>query len=145
MATTCDKDSVRQAYELVRDDKSEVNWAVLKYDGNKIMVASTGSDYQEFLSNFSNSERLFGYLRMYTGDELSRRAKFALVTWIGSEVGAIKRAKVSIDKALVKDVISNFAVELATSDLADLEEESIKELLIKAGGANYGNGTAKNN
>lgn len=98
---------------------------------------------------------------MYTGDELSRRAKFALVTWIGGEVGALKRAKVSIDKALVKDVITvsfififfffifgffvqNFAVELATSDLADLEEERIKELLIKAGGANYGNGTAKN-
>lgn len=54
MATTCDKESVRQAYESVRDDKTEVNWAVLKYEGNRIEVASTGSDYQEFLSNFNS-------------------------------------------------------------------------------------------
>lgn len=26
MATTCDKESVRQAYESVRDDKTDVNW-----------------------------------------------------------------------------------------------------------------------
>lgn len=55
MATSCDKESVRQAYESVRDDKTEVNWAVLKYDGNKIVVASTGSDYHEFLSNFNST------------------------------------------------------------------------------------------
>lgn len=55
MATSCDKESIRQAYESVRDDKTEVNWTVLKYDGNKIVVANTGSDYQDFLSNFSST------------------------------------------------------------------------------------------
>jgi hypothetical protein len=43
---------------------------------------------------------------MCTGDEMSKRAKFALVTWIGNDVSALKRAKISIDKAVVKDVIS---------------------------------------
>jgi hypothetical protein len=43
---------------------------------------------------------------MNTGDELSVRAKFAFVTWCGRDVNAIKRAKLSIDKALVKEVIS---------------------------------------
>lgn len=43
---------------------------------------------------------------MITGDELSKRAKFAFVTWIGPSVSALKRARVSIDKALVKEVIS---------------------------------------
>ena len=43
---------------------------------------------------------------MCTGDEMSKRAKFALVTWFGNEVSALKRAKIPIDKAVVKDVIS---------------------------------------
>jgi hypothetical protein len=43
---------------------------------------------------------------MYTGDELSKRAKFAFISWIGSSVGALKRAKVSIDKTLVKEVVT---------------------------------------
>ena len=53
-----------------------------------------------------DDERLFGFLRMYTGDELSKRAKFAFIAWIGQSVSALKRAKVSIDKALVKEVVT---------------------------------------
>ena len=33
---------------------------------------------------------------------MSRRAKFAFITWIGPAVGALKKAKVSTDKAFVK-------------------------------------------
>ena len=43
---------------------------------------------------------------MFTGDEMSKRAKFALITWIGSGVNALKRARTSIDKSVVKDVIT---------------------------------------
>ena len=35
---------------------------------------------------------------------MSRRAKFALLTWIGSKVGALKKAAVSTDKAFVKEI-----------------------------------------
>ena len=35
---------------------------------------------------------------------MSKRAKFALLTWIGPAVGALKKAKVSTDKAFVKEV-----------------------------------------
>ena len=41
-------------------------------------------------------------------------------------------------------VLKNFAVEVSASDLSDLEESKIRELMIKAGGANYGNGERKN-
>ena len=50
--TTIDKDSVREAYDSVRDDKNEATWLVLRYEGNQIVVASSGSDFNDFLLNF---------------------------------------------------------------------------------------------
>ena len=44
-------------------------------------------------------------MRVLVGDEMSKRAKFVLITWIGPSVSALKRAKVSTDKAVVKTVI----------------------------------------
>jgi len=52
-----------------------------------------------------DDERLYGFIRVDTGDELSKRVKFVLVTWVGVNVGALKRAKMSIDKAVVKTAI----------------------------------------
>lgn len=39
------------------------------------------------------------------GDEMSKRQKFLFLTWVGPSVGVIKRAKMSTDKAMVKDII----------------------------------------
>ena len=36
---------------------------------------------------------------------MSKRAKFVLVTWIGPSVSVMKKAKMSTDKAVIKDVI----------------------------------------
>ena len=35
---------------------------------------------------------------------MSRRAKFAFITWIGPGVSPLKKAKVSTDKAFIKDL-----------------------------------------
>ena len=39
-----------------------------------------------------------------TGDEMSKRAKFVMVTCIGPGVSVMKKAKMSTDKALMKDI-----------------------------------------
>jgi len=137
------KEDIAEAYEDVRNDATETTWALLSYDENTIVLAGTGSDFEEFKSRFNDDERLFGFLRMTTGEEpnfKSKRAKFVLITWIGANVSALKRAKVSTDKTFVKAVLQNFAVEIQTSDIHDLNEDHIRSALVKAGGANYGMG-----
>jgi hypothetical protein len=52
-----------------------------------------------------DNARAYGYVRFETGDEMSRRAKFAFITWIGPSVSPLKKAKVSTDKAFVKKVV----------------------------------------
>jgi len=140
MATQVDKDSIVAAYEDIRDDSTDTTWAVIKFAENELLVDSTGTDYNEFQSKFTDDERAFGFVRMITGDEMSRRAKFALITWCGSGVAALKRAKMSTDKTLVKNIIQNFAVEIQSSEQDELSEEAVRKELIRAGGANYGTG-----
>jgi len=141
MAKIADREQLLEAYNDVRNDQSEVNWCCLKYDdSNQIVLESTGENFDEIKAKFENDQRVYVYLRLVTGDEMSRRSKFALVTWIGPQVSAMKKAKASTDKASVKGIFVNFAIETLVEDLHDFSEDKIRELLNKAGGANYGTG-----
>lgn len=60
-----------------------------------------------------------------TGDEMSKRAKFALITWCGNAVNPMKKAKMSLEKTEVKKVVETFSVEFQTSDLEDISLERV--------------------
>ncbi|TWW76297.1 Coactosin-like protein [Takifugu flavidus] len=225
--TQIDKEACREAYNQVRDDSTDVTWAVFKYEGTMIVPAGQGSDYEDFKrlctgdgSGFSRScrgggerglgkgtgrtrvtaapscapswagyalafktdlqmlshdlqpaqnrlqpkpataravqtlctvsrewerrgsdgrddARLFGFVRITMGDAMSKRAKFTLITWIGESISGLQRAKISTDKAMVKEVVQNFAKEFMFSDPRELDEDNIRTELKKAGGANY--------
>lgn len=79
---------------------------VMKFDGARIVCTATGEDFDEFKGHFTDAERGFGYIRIQMGDEMSKRRKFLFLTWIGPEVGVLKRAKMSCDKAIIKEVIN---------------------------------------
>lgn len=140
LPTSLDKDAIREAYEDVRSNLSDHEWAVFKFDGLKIVCSAKGQGFDEFCSEFHDDERAFGYIRIQMGDEMSKRSKFLFLTWIGPEVGVMQRAKMSTDKSIIKDVINNFAVELQVETSVDLDLEMFKAHLNKAGGANYGTG-----
>ncbi|XP_041651023.1 coactosin-like protein [Cheilinus undulatus] len=137
MSTTIDKEACREAYDQVRDDNTDINWAAFKYEGSRIVPAGQGQDYEDFKKLCTDDSRLFGFIRVTTGDAMSKRAKFTLITWIGENIGGLQRAKISTDKAQVKEIVQNFAKEFMLSDKRDLDEECIREELKKAGGANY--------
>ncbi|XP_005181888.1 coactosin-like protein isoform X1 [Musca domestica] len=140
MATSLDKDAIREAYEDVRSDLTDTEWAVFKFDGPRITCSVRGQCFEEFRQQFGDNERAFGYIRIQMGDEMSKRKKFIFLTWIGQDVGVIQRAKMSTDKAIIKDVLNNFAVELQAGVDNELDIELFREALNRAGGANYGTG-----
>lgn len=57
------------------------------------------------LSLPQDDARLFGFVRITMGDAMSKRAKFTLITWIGESISGLQRAKISTDKAIVKEVV----------------------------------------
>ena len=101
--------SVQSAYDEVRDDKNSTTFALITYsdDGKSVQVldGDKGESYDTCLARISDDMRCYVFLRVETGDELSKRAKFALLTFVGESVGALKKAKVSTDKADIKKVI----------------------------------------
>ncbi|XP_023705661.1 coactosin-like protein [Cryptotermes secundus] len=137
MTTSIDRDKIREAYEDVRSDNSETEWAVFKFEGTHIVCSAKGTQFEKFREQFADDERAFGYIRLQMGDEMSKRQKFLFLTWVGPSVGVIKRAKMS---TICLWLMSNFAVELQLENVNEFEIDHFREQLLRAGGANYGTG-----
>lgn len=120
-----DKEVIREAYEDVRSNLTDIEWAVFKFESTEIICAGKGSGFDEFQQQFSDSERAFGYIRIQMGDEMSKRSKFLFVTWIGAEVGVMQRAKMSTDKSIIKEIIS---VSLDAQKIYHLKQKYLSEL-----------------
>ncbi|KAG8190850.1 hypothetical protein JTE90_028345 [Oedothorax gibbosus] len=140
MASNVDKDGLRDAYQDVRADTSDTNWALFRYKGAQIIHDQSGENLEELQQLLADDDRAFVFVRVAAGDELSKRQKFVLLTWVGPSVSTLKRARVSIDKALVKSVIQNFAVELQVETPDELSMDYLRAAVDKVGGANYGTG-----
>jgi hypothetical protein len=59
----------------------------------------------DLASRFADDQAQYAYIRVISGDQESRRTKFIFISWCGESVGALKRAKMSVHKASVKQVI----------------------------------------
>ncbi|CEP15766.1 hypothetical protein [Parasitella parasitica] len=134
--------AISDAYEDVRNDKSETNWAFFDFaDGkpDRLQVAGFGNGgLSEFVEKLKDNVAGWGYLRMnLSNDEYSQRVKFVLVPWCGDQVGVMRKAKLSVQLTEVKKVITSFHVEMPASSTKDLTEDDIMNKLRRAGGANY--------
>jgi hypothetical protein len=141
LATSVDKEKVLEAYnDVMSDAKAEINWAFFNYTESKIGVKAKGKEFADFKAHFTPDDRGFGYIKIMTGDELSKRSKFVFCTWIGPNVSVMKKAKMGTDKAFVKEVIQNISVELQPEGLNEVDAGYFEAECRKAGGANYGTG-----
>jgi len=140
MATAVDKDAIKEAYSEVMADNNGIEWATFIFKDNKLGVTAKGSQFSEFKTQFGPDDRGFGYMKVMTGDEMSKRSKFVFCTWVGPNVSVMKKAKMSTDKALMKELIQNLSVELQVENANEFTMDHFKAEVDKAGGARYGTG-----
>jgi len=137
--------AIEDSYNDVRSDHTPTTYSVIGYEGNsnKLVVQHTGQgDWNEFTSHFKDNEAQYGYARLIT-DQERKSSKFVFVAWVGSGVSVLKKGKISVHKASVKEKWKEFAVEKLADNIGDLEESEVLQQVIKAGGANYGTGKAR--
>ncbi|KAI0052137.1 ADF-like domain-containing protein [Auriscalpium vulgare] len=133
---------INEAYEDVRSSKSDTNWLLVDYESDrsdKLLLTQTGSGgLAELQEQFDPSKASYAYARItYSNDKESQREKFILITWIGSGVKVMRKAKISVHAADVKSVLRVFSIEVPARDKDDLKEDPIVVRLRKAGGASY--------
>ncbi|KAF5389630.1 hypothetical protein D9757_004172 [Collybiopsis confluens] len=157
---------INDAYLDVRDDKKETKWLLLDYksdDSDKLTLTQTGTGgLDELREALDDARASFAYIRVsYNNDKESVREKFVLVVrrrgsspsavfvfsfrltlmsfkWIGPKCKAVMRkAKISVHSADVKQVLRVYSIEVAAREKDDLSEDPIVKRLRKAGGASY--------
>ena len=131
--------SAQQAYADIRSDANPATWVYLPYaDANTVTAGASGNGgFDELAAHFKDNEVAYGYYRTTTGDNESKRAKFVFVAWAPDAAPVMRKAKLSVHKANVKEVFREFAIELLASDRVDLDPERVQAAVVKAGGANY--------
>ncbi|EPT02305.1 hypothetical protein FOMPIDRAFT_1022924 [Fomitopsis schrenkii] len=133
---------IDEAYLDVRSDKTDTNWLLADYESDrsdKLQLTSTGSGgLEELREHLDDSKASFAYVRVqYANDKESKREKFILVVWIGPGCKVMRRAKISVHAADVKQVLRVYSLEVPAREKDDLKEEPIIVRLRKAGGASY--------
>jgi hypothetical protein len=136
--------AVAPAFASLKDMKSSNNWLALGLVGktNKLEVVGTGAEGLSSLSAALPEDRVvFCLLRVIGADVqanvTSNREKFVYISWIGSKVGVMQRAKVGMQSKLVQSyfVGVSLAVVMDASEHKDLELDGIARRLLACGGA----------
>jgi len=134
-------------YQDVRNDTTPTDWCLFGYssDGKAIEPINKGEDGLEGMkSNLDESKCFFGFLRVTSGDEESKRAKFVFITFGGTRAPVLRRAKMSVHKDSVHKVIKDYAITVHAESVNELDFGQILATVKKAGGADYSGSITKN-
>jgi len=134
--------AISEAYQDVRSDKTATNWLLINYVSERadtLKLTATGEGgLNELTTKLKAEDCGFAYARVeYANDKESKRVKFVLITWIGSKVGVMRKAKVSVHAAPVKRLLSSYSIDVSAGEQNEVDEEHIVTRLRKAGGASY--------
>ncbi len=108
---------------------------MLGYDGPaKLVVQGTGSGgVSEAVAQLKEDQCQYGFLKIVIkADDDTTRTKFVLFSWAGAKASALKKGKMSVHKAAVKSIYTDFAVEVHATSAEDLAEATLVGLIKKA-------------
>ena len=95
----------------------------------------------DWLATLKDDEVIFSLLKMTMGDRESKRPKFVMVTWIGTSVGVMSKAKAGMHGATVKEFIGQIHNEIQEDEKDLLTFDIIRKKVKSAMGADYDMGS----
>jgi len=130
---------VINAWQAVRNDKESANWILVGLSDSEkdtaILVGSGTGGLSEFMDSVVEDKVLFGVFRVTAVDQDSRRAKFIYVTYAGSGVGILKKARVSTQKPQFENFFKGVHVSVQANEKSDISQEDLIQKLNASTGA----------
>ena len=111
--------------------------------GNKSLLTlkASGESHDDLLAQLDDGHIHYIFVRIGTGDEMSKRSKFVLIYWVGEKVKPMRKGSVSTHKSFVKEVVTDYALELTATEPSDLAHELLVGKLNKLS-VSYGANTS---
>ncbi|KAK2952079.1 putative cofilin/tropomyosin-type actin-binding protein [Blattamonas nauphoetae] len=142
-----DEETIAEAVKAIRDDSSQTDLIVLGYDTEKqnaITLIHSGGDGFDGMKSYMQPEFMgYALLRLISGDAESKRTKFVFVSFSGEKVSLVKKGKMGTHVSEVNNLLGYSHISIQASTPAELDLDSIKATLKKAGGADYDTGSNK--
>lgn len=133
---------VIESWNQVLDDNSPTNCMLCcdKNNEKRYTVLYTGCNgLNEFKSKLDDNYVIYGGFKVLgidkRGSVVSTRSKFIFVTWVGSKVKLMTKAKVGMIKSEMHNIFRGTHIEFYCTQLDDLNEEEIVKKLRSSGGA----------
>ncbi|XP_050552380.1 uncharacterized protein LOC118277566 [Spodoptera frugiperda] len=98
------KNRIDELYAIVKEGKEDDSNP--SADPQEVESCHSGFSCSSKVLLMTLFRRIIFECKLQMGDEMSKRKKFLFVTWVGPNVSVINRAKMSTDKAIIKDIIS---------------------------------------
>jgi len=136
--------AIKPAFDTLKDMKSPVNYLVLGIVGksNKLEVKATGEEgLSSLAASLTDDGVAFALLRVIGADVqanvTSNREKWVYISWIGTKVGVMQRAKVGMQSKAAQAYFTgvSLAVVLDANTQEDLQLEGLAKRLLACGGA----------
>jgi len=119
----------------ISKDGAANNWTIMQLEGNALQDVKTGKGLEALRSALDDTKIQFAALKVIASDDMSNRAKFVQINWIGPKVPAMKRIGALSAKPLAAEVYTSIGVFCDTNDRDDLHAKVLAKRMLGAGGA----------
>ena len=130
------------SYKKLSDKSAPNNWMAMSIGDNKLVANGEGTGgWNDLRAAFKDDSVNFGIIKVQAVDEQnSVRDKYIFITYVGSGVSVLKKARVSVQKDGVSKLFGGIGC-FVDFDHEDLESgvKTITQKLIASGGAHKPN------
>jgi len=123
-------ESLTEAIRDVRDDRTETRWCIGKYEDDDVkkpvvFVDKGNGGVDEFINYLIADTIAYALVRVTDVIEGISTVKFVFINYIGSDVGVMKKAKISTHKGGITSAFGPFHVDFDVSSPREISDDII--------------------
>lgn len=133
--------TIRAAVVDVKDDKTPTNFLVLGYVADKPngieLLAKGSGGLEELKKSLSPTFLGYGFYKVISGDQESKRPKFISISFCGDQAPLVKKGKMGVHVGTIQQIFVYSHLTIQATKVEELVEADILAKVKAVGGVNY--------